>query len=289
MKIKKRHIILFVAPSFLLFCLVFLIPLIMVFTTSFFQWRSGLELKFIGFKNFISGISDPNMIKAFINTTIWIILQSTVHVLIGVVLAFILSKKFKGWKIFRTVVMIPNVISMAALAVIFLNLFSPQIGLVNSTISAIIGKPFQWNWFFSVETSFLTVTLTWILYAGLISTLVLAGIFAVPIDLINSAKLDGATTWQINLKIIIPMIRHILGTCVIIAATSMLREFELIFLTTNGGPGNTTLNLPLYLYKTSLIDNNYGYANMMGVVLIVLGVLIVAGINKIFKMGEMDS
>ena len=220
---------------------------------------------------------------------IWIILQSTVHVLIGVVLAFILSKKFKGWKIFRTVVMIPNVISMAALAVIFLNLFSPQIGLVNSTISAIIGKPFQWNWFFSVETSFLTVTLTWILYAGLISTLVLAGIFAVPIDLINSAKLDGATTWQINLKIIIPMIRHILGTCVIIAATSMLREFELIFLTTNGGPGNTTLNLPLYLYKTSLIDNNYGYANMMGVVLIVLGVLIVAGINKIFKMGEMDS
>jgi raffinose/stachyose/melibiose transport system permease protein len=153
-------------------------------------------------------------------------------------------------------------------------------------ISSIIGKPFQWNWFFSIETSFLTVTLTWILYAGLISILVLAGISGVPKDLINSAKLDGATNWQINIKIILPMIRNILGTCVIIAATSMLREFELIFLTTNGGPGNSTLNLPLYLYKTSLIDNNYGYANMMGVLLIVLGVFIVAGINKGFKMDE---
>ena len=286
MKIKKRNIILFIAPSLLLFCLVFLIPLIIVFSTSFFQWKNGMVLKFIGLENYIKSFTDLNMLKAFTNTVIWVFLQATVHVALGTSLAFILSKKFRGWKIFRTVIMIPNVISMAALGVIFLNLFSPQLGLINSMISSIIGKPFQWNWFFSIETSFLTVTLTWILYSGLISILVLAGISGVPKDLINSAKLDGATNWQINIKIILPMIRNILGTCVIIAETSMLREFELIFLTTNGGPGNSTLNLPLYLYKTSLIDNNYGYANMMGVLLIVLGVFIVAGINKGFKMDE---
>ncbi|HBE85086.1 MAG TPA: hypothetical protein DDW53_05945 [Lachnoclostridium sp.] len=68
----------------------------------------------------------------------------------------------------------------------------------------------------------------------------------------------------------------------------MLREFELIYLTTNGGPGDTTLNLPLYLYKTSLTDNNYGYANMMGVLLIILGIFAVFAINKLFRMSESD-
>ena len=68
----------------------------------------------------------------------------------------------------------------------------------------------------------------------------------------------------------------------------MLREFELIYLTTNGGPGDTTLNLPLHLYKTSMTDNNYGYANMMGVILIIAGVIVVSAINRLFKMNEAD-
>ena len=68
----------------------------------------------------------------------------------------------------------------------------------------------------------------------------------------------------------------------------MLREFELIYLTTNGGPGDTTLNLPLYQYKTSMTDNNYGYANMMGVILIIAGVIVVSAINRLFKMNEAD-
>ena len=93
---------------------------------------------------------------------------------------------------------------------------------------------------------------------------------------------------EINFMVRLPLIRTILGTSVILAATSMLREFELIYLTTNGGPGETTLNLPLYLYKTSMTDNNYGYANMMGVVLILAGILTVYAINRLFRMNEAD-
>ena len=85
-----------------------------------------------------------------------------------------------------------------------------------------------------------------------------------------------------------PLVRGSLGTSVIIAATSMLKEFEMIFLTTNGGPGSLTLNLPLYLYKTALTENNYGYANMMGVLLISSGVLAVFLINKLFPDGRAD-
>ena len=126
------------------------------------------------------------------------------------------------------------------------------------------------------------------MYTGMIIIVVLAGLLAIPEDVIEAARIDGATEMQINFRIRLPLIRTVLGTSVILAATSMLREFELIYLTTNGGPGDMTLNLPLYLYKTSMTDNNYGYANMMGVVLIVAGIVTVYAINKIFRMNEAD-
>lgn len=245
-------------------------------------------MTFAGISNYVNAFSDSTLIQSVKNTFIWVLLQSIVHVGIGTILAFILSRKRKGWKVFRTMFMIPNVISAAALSVIFLNLFSPGIGAVNSIISAVINRSFHWNWYFSSSTAFFTVTLSWVLYAGLITILMLAGIQSVPQELLEAARIDGATQMQIDLLITLPLVRNMLGTSVIIAATSMLREFELIFLTTNGGPGSTTLNLPLYLYKTSLNENNYGYANMMGVILIVLGVLIVFTINKVFRMDEAD-
>ncbi len=288
MKISKWVIILFLAPTVILFSLIFLAPICIVFFSSFTNWRGGMPMTFAGLDNYIAAFKDPNMIVALKNTLIWVLLQSIVHVGLGTTFAFILSSKMRGWKVFRTIYMVPNVISMAALAIIFSNLFAPDVGLVNSIISKIIGEPFTLNWYFNENTAFFTVTLSWLLYAGLINILVLGGIFSVSEEVIEAAKIDGATSWQINTKIVLPLIRTVLGTAVILSATSMLREFELIYLTTNGGPGNTTLNLPLYLYKTSLNDNNYGYANMMGVVLIGLGVIFVVLVNKMFRMDESD-
>jgi len=279
----------FLLPCILLFALIYLIPMGIVFVTSFCEWKSGGVFHFVGLHNYIEAfVNDTRMHQALKNTGIWALLQSTVHVGIGTITAFILSRKIKGWKILRTIFMIPNVISAAALGVIFLNVFNPKYGLLNSMISTLSGSTFSKNWYFDQNSAFLTVTWSWLLYAGLVMILVLAGVMSVPEDVLEAARIDGASGLQIDFKIRLPLVRTILGTCVIISATSMLREFELIYLTTNGGPGDTTLNLPLYLYKTSLTDNNYGYANMMGVLLIILGIFAVFAINKLFRMSESD-
>lgn len=289
MRIKKSMMVCFLLPCILLFSLIYLIPMGIVFVTSFFEWKSGGVFHFVGLRNYIEAfVNDTRMHQALKNTGIWALLQSTVHVGIGTITAFILSRKIKGWKILRTIFMIPNVISAAALGVIFLNVFNPKYGLLNSMISTITGNEFSKNWYFDQNSAFLTVTWSWLLYAGLVMILVLAGVMSVPDEVMEAAKIDGASGLQIDFKIRLPLVRTILGTCVIISATSMLREFELIYLTTNGGPGDTTLNLPLYLYKTSLTDNNYGYANMMGVLLIILGIFAVFAINKLFRMSESD-
>jgi raffinose/stachyose/melibiose transport system permease protein len=289
LRVKKRMMVCFLLPCILLFALIYLIPMGIVFVTSFFEWKSGGVFHFVGLHNYIEAfVNDTRMHQALKNTGIWALLQSTVHVGIGTITALILSRKIKGWKIFRTIFMIPNVISAAALGVIFLNVFNPKYGLLNSMISTFAGNEFSKNWYFDQNSAFLTVTWSWLLYAGLVMILVLAGVMSVPDEVMEAAKIDGASGLQIDFKIRLPLVRTILGTCVIISATSMLREFELIYLTTNGGPGDTTLNLPLYLYKTSLTDNNYGYANMMGVLLIILGIFAVFAINKLFRMSESD-
>ena len=289
MRIKKWKIAVFLLPCLLLFALIYLIPLLMVIGSSFFEWQAGGEFHFVGFGNYINGfLHDARMRTSLWNTAIWVVLQSVVHVGIGTIIAFMLASKMRGWKVLRTIFMIPNVISTAALGVIFLNVFNPKYGLINSMISQVTGTVFQKNWFFEENSAFITVTWSWLLYTGMIIIVVLAGVLAIPEDMIEAARIGGASEMDIHFKIRLPMIRTVLGTSVILAATSMLREFELIYLTTNGGPGDMTLNLPLYLYKTSMTDNNYGYANMMGVVLIIAGIVVVQAINKLFRMNESD-
>ena len=219
---------------------------------------------------------------------IWVALQSTIHVALGTLIAYLLSMKVKGWKVFRTIYMIPNVISSSVLAVILVNVFRAKGGLVNGMITKITGTPFTKNWFFDSETAFITVTLTWLIYTGLVVIIALAGFMSVPDEIIDAARIDGTSDLQLLFRIKLPLIRTVLGTCVILAATSKLTEFELIYLTTGGGPGDMTINLPLYLYKTSMIDNNYGYASMMSVILVLFGVICVFVISRLFRMSESD-
>lgn len=279
----------FSAPLILFFTVFLLAPVIIVFGTSLMEWKgfSG-NITFIGLDNYIAAMKDPEFIVSFKHTLIWILLQSTVHVFIGVSFAIIISRKFKGWKILRTSFMIPNMISASALGFIFLMVFNGQIGLINSVLRKLNLENLAHNWFFEPSTAFVSVTVTWLLFAGLIMLLVLTEIGTIPASLYEAAELDGASQWQKDLFITLPQLRNVLGTCMIIAATSKLKEFELIYLTTKGGPGTETMSLPLYLYNTSIVQNNFGYSNMIGTVLIALGLILIFIITKVFKIASDD-
>jgi raffinose/stachyose/melibiose transport system permease protein len=190
------------------------------------------------------------------------------------------------WKFARTVYMIPNIISGAAVGMLFLCILNPDFGAVNNIVRLLGNKDFSLNWFMDYSTSFFSVTMTWLPYAAVVSILVLAEIAAIPESLYESARIDGANEIQINMHIVIPMLRNIIGTCVILAATSMLQKLDIILMTTSGGPGNLTMNLPYYIYRTALIDNNFGYSNTIGVFLVVFGIVLVLFFQKLFKIGN---
>lgn len=289
---KKRTmwIFLFLVPTMVLFLLIYGAPIVTLFTTSLFDYKIyPNKFQFIGLMNYINlFFKDPTFLTALSNTLVWVVVHCAVNISIGVIVALVLMKKPFGWKFVRTIYMVPNIISSAAIGIIFLNLFNPQYGALNSIIRLFGNKNFSVNWLFNSSTAFGSVTFTWILFGAYTTILVLAEALAIPEEIFEAARVDGANNFQIDLHITLPMLRNVIGTTIIMGATYMLQMFDLIFLTTQGGPGTTTTNLPLYLYKTAMINNNYGYANAIGSFIIILGLIFLFIINKSFRIGKTD-
>ena len=107
-------------------------------------------------------------------------------------------------------------------------------------------------------------------------------------SVLEAARVDGATSFQTDMFVVLPLLRKIIGTTMVMAATYMLQMFDLIYITTKGGPGSTTMNLPLMLYSVYKNENNYGYSNAIGVCIVIAGVVCMTLINKAMRVNEED-
>ena len=175
MKRKKGWLPVFLLPAVALFLLIYAVPLVIVFVSSLFDYRlTGDSMTFIGLQNYTQLFSDATFRQACGHTVVWILIHCIIHVSIGVILALVLYKKPRGWKFVRTAYMIPNIISNAAMGMIFLNIFNPQYGVVNSILKAVGLENLTHNWLMDTTTAFPSVTMTWLLFAGYTTTLVLA-------------------------------------------------------------------------------------------------------------------
>ena len=283
-KNKKIWIFLFTIPCMILFALVYAAPIITVFYTSLCDYTAFNSPAFQGIKNFITIFSDSDFICSIRNTLLWVVLQSTIHVGVGLAMALVLRRKPKGWKFARTAYMIPNIIPTAATGVMFTLLLNPMFGIVKPIMDFLgIDYAMVPNLFGNSRYAFWTVTATWILYSGFNTIIFLAEMCAVSKEIYEAAAIDGATPWQADRYITLPLMRNVCGTCVTLASVAMVSQFDIIYMTTKGGPGTSTLNLPIYLYKAATLENNYGKANAVGVVQIIIGITLVILIKGLFR------
>ena len=283
-KNKKIWIFLFTIPCMILFALVYAAPIITVFYTSLCDYTAFNSPAFQGIKNFITIFSDSDFICSIRNTRLWVVLQSTIHVGVGLAMALVLRRKPKGWKFARTAYMIPNIIPTAATGVMFTLLLNPMFGIVKPIMDFLgIDYAMVPNLFGNSRYAFWTVTATWIFYSGFNTIIFLAEMGAVSKEIYEAAAIDGATPWQADRYITLPLMRNVCGTCVTLASVAMVSQFDIIYMTTKGGPGTSTLNLPIYLYKAATLENNYGKANAVGVVQIIIGITLVILIKGLFR------
>lgn len=279
-----KWIYLFLLPASIIFMLFYFIPVIKMFSTSFTDWDGFNIPVFNGIRNYTKLFLNSTFQISVRNLLLWALIGIFLHVGFGVLIAFILYQNPIGWKLTRTVFMIPNVISTAAWALIYKFIFNNQIGILNNLIR-IMYPEFEILWFFKSPYAFIAITLTWLFYAVVVTLIVLGDLMAIPSDLNEAAKIDGASHWQLIKKVQLPLCRNSIGVSIICTISSRITMYETIKLTTSGGPGDDTMNLPLILVS-SILDMNYGYANAVGSIMFLIGLIVMLIINKVLKMDD---
>ena len=275
----------FLAPALLMMLVFFVIPVIYVLVVSVLKWNGISTPVFVDIQNFLKLFRDKSFLRSILNNVIWALTAGFVQVFLSMVMAIILSRKPKGWKFFRTVYFFPQVISGIALATLWRAIYSADTGLLNGLLRAVGLGDAARDWLGTVQTAFPAVLIYWVFYVGYYMVIMMADITTIDSDYYEAATIDGATDFQQAIYITIPLIKKTsLLTCVTLASVLGLRQFEQVYMLTNGGPANTTSTMVLYMYK-KMQDTNYGMASATAVILIVVGVIFIVCIRALFTGG----
>ncbi|GAB3227245.1 sugar ABC transporter permease [Glycomyces halotolerans] len=270
-------------PGAILFGAFFLVPFIVLTATAFSRW-GGLDFTWTGLENYRRMFDDPVFFKAFGNTLFYAAASVFIQVPLGVAVGMVLALRPPGWRALRTVIFIPFVISGAAYAVIFSMFYNPRSGLLNNLLGA-LGMPGDRDWLFDTATARWAVAGTFVFIIGFVVVLVMAEIASIPNELYEAASVDGASTWQQLTRITLPLLRNVIGTAILIRLLVDIGMFDLVFILTAGGPDDETATLALYAYRAYL-SGEWGYANAIGSVIIVIGLALIVTVRRVFRIGE---
>ena len=272
----------FLSPALVIMLTFFVIPVIYVIVVSLLKWNGISAPSVVWFQNFEKLFHDKVFIRSVRNNIIWALVAGFIQVPLAMLMAIILSRKPKGWKFFRTIYFFPQVISGIALATLWRAIYNADTGLLNGLLRAIGMGDAARDWLGTVETAFPAVLIYWVFYIGYYMVIMMADITTIDTAYYEAATIDGASDFQQAIYITIPLIKKTsLLTCVTLASVLGLRQFEQVYMLTNGGPANKTNTMVLYMYK-KMQDANYGRASASAVILILVGIIFIVCIRVIF-------
>jgi len=283
-KHQARTAYLFITPTLLLFVVFTIIPVIMALYLSFTNYDVLSKNDWIGFDNYRRLIEDSLLWKTFRNVFLYAVVFVPLNIIISLLLAILLSRSWRGVKLFRTLNYLPTLTSAVAAATVWIWLLHPEFGLVNGLLSYIgITGP---AWLSQTNTAMLSIImLTLWQSVGSNMIIYLAGLQGVPDYLYESARLDGANKVDCFRYITWPQLRpttFLVSTMSIIGA---LQLFDQAFVLTQGGPANMT-KTPVYLiYQQGFNQLQMGYASAQAFVL-AMAILIFSLINMRMSKAE---
>lgn len=237
----------FFVPSIVLYVVFFALPTFSSFYFSLTRW-SLFDSTFIGLDNFVRFFQDPQLYTSFIHTLIYAVITSGAKVIIGFFLAVLLTSPIIGRGYLRAVVFFPVLISTIGVGIMFKSLLDPFHGMVNAVLG-FFGLP-QPGWFTDPNLALYTIAGVDIWKGVGIATLIfMAGIVAIPNEYFEAARIDGAGALKILREITIPLTRGATATVIILSLIVGLRSFDIVWVTTGGGPGFTSDVLASVIYK----------------------------------------
>ena len=291
--IKYINIFLFLLPTLALFIGILIAPIIKSTYYSFFAWNGMGALtkdNFIGIANYKELFTSKpiGFWKAFRNVSILAVLSVFIQLPISLAFALILGRQIKGERAFLSIYFMPVLISTVVIGQLWLKIYNPDYGLLNSALSALGLEGARHAWLGEKETALLSVFIpTLWQYIGYHMLLMYAGVKGVSPDIREAARIDGATEWQVNRYIVIPSIKPIIKVSVIFAVTGSFKSYDLIYvLTPSGGPGHSTEVLSTRMIELLIARGRYGMGSAIAVMMIVLCFVFALLISKAFKEND---
>lgn len=265
----------FPAPAVITVALIIVYPVFYTGWMSLQEWfaSSLTPPKFIGLGNYTQILTaDPRFRNAFFRTLYFTFIAVSVETVLGVGMAVLFNREFWGRGIVRTLSLLPMVATPTAIALIFVMMYHPTLGVMNYLVTLVGLSPFPWTYSSATALYALALVDVWE-WTPLITLIALAGLAALPKEPYESALIDGASALKSFWYITLPLLRPTIVVAILFRAIDALKTFDIIFVMTQGGPANASETINILLFNQAFSYFNMGYASSMAVALfaIVMG------------------
>jgi multiple sugar transport system permease protein len=268
----------FIAPCIVGLLLFNFGPMLYSLFVSFTEWDMITPARFIGAANYRELINEPLVGTSIGVTLYYAMLLVPLATITTFLVAVLLNVKIKGISVFRTIFYIPSIVPIVASSALWLYIFNPMFGLLNSIFRS-LGLPPQ-NFIFSPEGAvpWLVVMAVWM--SGNAVVIYLAGLQGISRELYEASELDGANAFQSFVHITVPMMSPIIFYNMLMALIGAMQTFTQVFIMTSGGPNNASLFFSLYLYREAFKFQRMGYASALSWVLFLIIAALTAGLFR---------
>ncbi|MEU4194427.1 sugar ABC transporter permease [Kribbella sp. NPDC026611] len=284
-KVYKPYSNWFYLPTAVIYGVLFLVPTFASLYFSLTRW-SLFESKFIGLDNFKLFFQEPALVKGFTNTLIYAVVTSGSKVVLGLLLAVLLTSQIIARGYLRSVVFFPVLVSTIGVGLTFTVLMNPEKGLINESLGLLgITGP---GWLTDPKWALLSVAAVDVWKGvGLATLIYIAGIVSIPREYMEAARVDGAGSWQQFWQIVLPLSRPATVTVIILSLIGGLRSFDLIWAMTRGGPGFTSDVIASVIYK-QYQAGFYGLSTAGNVILFVVVTAVILPLSWFLNRKEVD-
>jgi N-acetylglucosamine transport system permease protein len=273
---RNLFVVAFLSPALLLYIGFVIFPLIQAFQLSLYRWRGvSANRKFVGFENY-SKLAGDDIFRKALGHNLWLLIIGGICIFaLGLAIASAMQKDTRLVRATRAIVLFPQVISLAVVAILWMFLLDPGIGLLNAALSKANLGGLAHAWLGESATALPAVTVAFIWYAvGFYVMLFSAGMKGIPEEVIEAAELDGSRGFHKFRKIVWPLLWSVKRVAAVYVVVNVMNVFALVFLMTQGGPDRHTEVMLTYLYERAFADSQFGSAASLAVANFVVAMLL---------------
>jgi multiple sugar transport system permease protein len=266
---RRRTYLLFVLPALLVVGAVIIFPWAFTVWMSAFDWKIGSVAHFVGFDNYTQLATNTRFLESILHTFYFTVLAVIFPLILGTIAALIFHREFPLRGMLRSIFTMPMMATPVAVALVWTMMFHPQQGVLNYLLSVVGLPPSLWVYSPTWVIPSLVLVEIWH-WTPLIMLIVLGGLAALPTEPYESARLDGASEWQLFRYITLPLLAPFLIVAAVIRTIDALKAFDTIYVISQGGPGTASETINLYLYLQAFAFYNVGNASAVVVVFFVI-------------------